>query len=53
MDLSKMSDIELAKFQGQLYAQLMQTQANLMLVSKEIESRDKKGKSNESTPESK
>ena len=41
-DITKMSDLELAKLQGQVYQQLMQAQSNLMVINKEIEKRTPK-----------
>ena len=38
-DVIKMTDLELAKVQGQVYQQLMQAQQNLQIISREIEKR--------------
>ena len=42
MDITKMSDLELAKLQGQLYQDLMRVQQNLMTVNQELEKRTPK-----------
>ena len=40
--LVEMSDLEVAELQGQQYQLFMQTQNNLMIISKEIETRKTK-----------
>ena len=42
MDLKKMSDLELAKLQGNQYQQLMMTQQNLIAINQELQSRTPK-----------
>lgn len=39
MDITKISDLELAKLQGQTYQELMRVQNNLLVVNQEIERR--------------
>jgi hypothetical protein len=39
MELSKMTDLEIAELSGQLYQQFMQTQGNLIAVNSEIKRR--------------
>jgi len=41
-DISKMTDLELAKIQGQVYQQLMQAQQNLLILNQELEKRTPK-----------
>jgi hypothetical protein len=47
-DINKMTDLELAKIQGNLYQQFMQIQGNLIAISQEIE---KRGLKMETKPE--
>jgi hypothetical protein len=42
MDIKTLSDLELAKLQGSLYQQLMQTQGNLIAINQELEKRTPK-----------
>jgi hypothetical protein len=42
MDITKMTDLELAKLQGSLYQQLMQTQGNLIAINQELDKRTPK-----------
>jgi hypothetical protein len=42
MDITKISDLELAKIQGQLYQDFMRVQGNLVAVNQEIEKRTPK-----------
>jgi len=51
MELSKMSDLDLAKAQGQLYQQFMQIQGNLIAINGEIDKRTPKVELTQSKPE--
>lgn len=42
MDISKLSDLELAKAQGQLYNQFMQVKDSIIAVNVELEKRTPK-----------
>lgn len=39
MDLKKMSDLDLAKVQGQMYQEMLRIQGNLLAINNEINSR--------------
>lgn len=40
-DIKTITDLELAKIQGQIYGQLMQAQSNLLIINQELERREK------------
>ncbi len=42
MDISKLSDLELAKIQGKVYQDLIQAQGNLAAINIELEKRTPK-----------
>ena len=42
MDITKMTDLELAKLQGQMYQELMRVQGNLIAINQELEKRTPK-----------
>lgn len=39
MDIQKLTDLELAKLQGQTYQEFMRVQQNLIIINQEIEKR--------------
>jgi len=43
-DIKKMTDLELAEIQGQVYQQLMQAQGNLQIINAEVQRRKPKPK---------